>query len=158
MASSYKVVALANELFSKLTKRLPALAATSSQSFDTNGNPTIVIASTGTPATTQKNAFIRLQPQAQPTALTSIGTTPDLFVPSVVQIATEAPSGGAGHTSDYFSPADLINLYGPLFGMSTRLELYQSANGTVPVVGTLIASNLQVGYEALLYWGMLASQ
>ena len=158
MASSYKAVASANELFSELTKRLPALAATSSQSFDTNGNPTIVVASTGTPATTQKNAFIRIQPIAQPTAFTSIGTTPDLFVPTVIQIATEAPAGGAGHTSDYFSPADLINLYGTLFARGMRVELYQSANTVVPVVGSLVAANLQVGFEANIYWGMLSSQ
>lgn len=158
MASSYKAVASANELFSELTKRLPALAATSSQSFDTNGNPTIVVASTGTPATTQKNAFIRIQPQANPTALTSIGTTPDLFVPTVIQVATEAPAAGTGHTSDFFSPSDLINLYGTLFARGMRLELYQSANGTVPVVGTLIAANLQVAFEANIYWGMLSSQ
>jgi len=158
MASSYKAVALANELFNELTKRLSALAATSSQSFDTNGNPTIIIASTASPATTQKNAFIRILPLARPLALTSIGTTPDLFVPTVTQFATEAPAAGAGHTSDFFTPADLINLYGPILRRGTRVEMYQSANGTVPVVGTLIAANLQIGYEANIYWGLLSSQ
>jgi len=157
MGSSYKAVAIANELFNELTKRLPVLAPFSSQSFDTNGNPTIVIASTSSPATTQKNIFVQIAPEST-INLTSIGTTPDVFVPTVINFATEAPAGGAGHMSDYLSPSDLANFFVAVFGRGTRVAWYQSANTVVPVVGTIIASNLQVSVDASLYWGRLASQ
>ena len=157
MASSYKAVAIANELFNSLTTRLPVLAPFCSQSFDTNGNPTIKIASSGTPATTEKNVFIRVQPLAVPN-LTSIGGTPDTFTPDVIQFATEAPSAGAGHMSDYIPPADFLSIVGCILKRGTRVEWYQSANTVVPVVGTLIASNLTTAWEANVYWGLLSSQ
>ncbi|HVT61985.1 MAG TPA: hypothetical protein VHD33_00655 [Legionellaceae bacterium] len=157
MASSYKAVALASELFAELKLRLSALAATSSTGFDSNGNPTITLASNATPATTQKNVFIRLLP-ASTIFTTSIGGTPDTFSPTVLQFATEAPSAGAGHTSDYLSPSDLVALYGCLFKRGTRVEMYQSANGTVPSVSTLVASNLQTAWENSATWGSIASQ
>ena len=157
MASSYKAVALQTELFDELKKRLSALAATSSVGFDSSGNPTITLASNATPAAGQKNVFIRLMPQST-IFTTSIGTTPDFFVPTVIQFATEAPSAGAGHTSDFLSPSDLVALYGCLMKRGTRVEMYQSANGTVPSVSTLVAANLQAAYEANIYWGGLSSQ
>jgi hypothetical protein len=157
MASSYKAVAMANELFNELTTRLPVLAPFCSQSVDTNGNPLIKIASTGTPATTQENVFIRVQPQTTP-FLTSIGTTPDTFSPTVIQFATEAPAAGSNHMSDYIPPTDFIQIFGSLFARGTRLEWYQSANTVVPVVGTLISTNLTTAWEAALYWGGLSSQ
>ena len=157
MASSYKAVALANELFNELTTRLPVLAPFCSQSFDTNGNPTIKVASTATPATTQENVFIRVQPQAVAN-LTSIGGTPDTFTPSVIQFATEAPAAGANHMSDYIPPTDFIQLIGSILKRGTRVEWYQSANTVVPVVGTLISTNLTTAYEANVYWGLLSSQ
>jgi len=157
MASSYKAVAIANELFNELTTRLPVLAPFCSQAFDTNGNPTIVVASTGTPATTQENVFIRVQPQAV-LNLTSIGTTPDTFVPTVIQFATEAPTGGANHMSDYIPPTDFIQIMGSILKKGTRVEWYQSSNTVVPVVGTLVAAKLTTAWEAALYWGLLTSQ
>ena len=157
MASSYKAVAIATVLFSDLKLRLSALAATSSTGFDSNGNPTITLASNATPATTQKNVFIRVLP-ASTIFTNSIGGTPDVFSPTIIQFATEAPAAGAGHTSDYLSPSDLVALYGCLFQKGTRVEMYQSANGTVPVVGTLVAANLQTAWEFSATWGSLASQ
>lgn len=149
---SYKAQALAHEIADKLKIRLSALTLV--EGFDTNGNPTITIGA-GSPG--GKNFFVRVQPISWPLSLNVLGLASEVFTPHVIQFATEAnPAGGAG--ADILTPAELLPFLGETLVRGTKVEWYTSTNGTAPVVGTLVAGNLQASYEASLYFPMQAAQ
>lgn len=145
MPTSYKAVALARELADKYRKRL---TLTVTEGVDSSNNPTILVGAASAGAT---GAFILIKPVDQSaTVLNAIGQAAAVYTPHFIQVCFEAnPAGGAG--ADVNSLATIANILGEIFADNCRVEVYQSANGTVPSASQLTAANLQTTYDDL-YW------
>ncbi len=132
MANSYKAKALADELRGKLLLRLPVITITggTTAGFDSSGNPTLAI---GTGTTTTQSAFIRVK------AITGfgtdiLGTTQNVYTPHVIEVALETSTIAS---VAFLTAANMLNLLGELVQTGVRVDLYLSANGTAPVVGSI---------------------
>jgi hypothetical protein len=119
------------------------------QTFDTDGLPLITI-NDGTPATTEMNILIKVALLNWPLAKDILGNAANIYVPLVVQIATEAPAAGSG-VGVYLTVQNVLDLSGEICFRGAGVQWYQSANGVVPVVGTLVAGNLKASFSPDLY-------
>lgn len=151
---SKKALALGQELFDELKKRLSALAFV--EGFDANGDYTISI---GAGTAGSKSIVVRVKPVSTG-AKDVLGLTQDPYTPTVVQFATEKNfEGTTDNVLDILTPTELLPFFVAVARRSTRVEWYRSTNGTAPTVSTMdSASNLAAATEANLYWGALASQ
>lgn len=153
MASSYKALAMANQLHDKLVIRIGSKVH--DVSFDTDSNPLIAI-DDGTPAAGEKNALIKILPDSWPLAKDVLGNTALQFVPHVVQVVMEAPAGGAGQT--FLDCQLLADILGECFRLGAKLDWYQSANGDAPSVDDIIAVNLVASFYPDVYNKLTSQQ
>lgn len=152
---SAKANQLAAQLVDELKIRFPGFIVTPSS--DTNGDPTILLAADATPATTEKNVFIRVKAQPWPLAKDVLGLTAGRFTPHVIEFAVESHSAGVV-SNGYLTQADWLTLLGTLTQRGTKVDGYASANGVVPVVATLNDSTKFIGsFQANYEYGMLTS-
>lgn len=153
---SAKSQALAHDIADELKKRLAFLSTTIllTEGADSNGDATISI-SDATPATTEKNVFIRVKALDWNLGTNAVGLTAEVFSPSIVQIATEA----VATNGTFLSPDDLFQLLGTCLSRGARTEWWQETNGTVPTVTTFnTAAKLKSTWNPTLYGNMRASQ
>jgi hypothetical protein len=139
-----KSAAIARNLADNLAVRLPLLVVTSGT--DASGNPTVNV-NDGTPATTENNLFLRVL-EMPSLGLDSLGNAQQSYGPHVIQMAMETSTlAGLGFPTD----AVRLSVMGEVLQMSTRVEVYLEANGTVPSVSSLLAANLVATFENLRF-------
>ncbi len=152
---SAKANQLAAALADELKFRFPTY--TFIQNADANGDPTIAMSADATPATTEKNVFIRVKAMPWALAKDVLGLTAGRFTPHVIEFAVESHSAGVV-SNGYLSQADWLTLLGTICQRGTRVDGYASANGVVPVVATLNDSTKFIGtFQANFEYGMLLS-
>jgi hypothetical protein len=150
-----KQVKLADELVDELRKRVSSYTFTTG--FDSNGWPTIAL-NDGSAATTEDNVFIRIRPRDWSLQKDVLGLDQTVFVPSVIQLAVEAPSSGLG-LARYVTIAHALAVLVTCAKRGTRLEYWEETNGTAPSVTTFDTANKQkTSIEPELDWPLLASQ
>ena len=149
-----KALELAHEAADKLKLRFSGKVVT--EGFDTDGLPTITI-NDGTPATTEMNIFVKINLQSWSTAKDILGNAANIYAPLTVQIVTEAPASGAG-IGVYLSVQNALDIAGELILRGSRVEWYQSANGTVPVAASITSVNLKAAFQPDLYNPLTSQQ
>lgn len=142
-----KAIELAHEIADKLKLRFAGKTVT--ESFDTDGLPLITV-NDGTPATTEMNILVKVNMQSWPLAKDILGNTANIYAPLTVQLATEAPAAGSG-PGVYLTCQNALDILGELVFKGSRVEWYQSANGTVPSASTIAAANLKASFQPDLY-------
>ncbi len=151
-----KQVKLADELVDELRKRVSDYVFTTG--FDANGWPTISLTADATPATTEDNVFIRIRPRDWNLQKDVLGLDQTVFVPSVIQLAVEAPASGVG-LARFTSIAHALSLLTTCSKRGTRFEYWEETNGTVPTITTFnTGSKLKASIEPELYWPLIESQ
>lgn len=130
--NTYKATAMAIQLQSRLALRLSALTV-HAVAYDTDGNPYIAI-DDGTPATTEKNAIIKILPDVTVGATDVLGNTAFAYTPHITQLVTEAPAAGSG-AGVYLDLQTLSHILDEAMGLGTRFDWYQTANTVVPTPG-----------------------
>ena len=156
---SYKAVEIARELADELKKRITTMPV-QVESMDANGNVVLTLSADATPAAGEKVAVIRVKPIDWSLAKDVLGNAQRVYTPDVIQLCTELNfAGTTDNVADILTATELLPLLGTILARGTRVEWHQTANGTVPSVAAIDAgTNLKASYEALLYWGMKASQ
>lgn len=154
---SYKAQTIARELVSRLRVRFAEVGLVISEGVDTNGDPTFQI-SDGTPATTEQNIFVRVKTFPSDNIWkNSVGLPQEQWTPHVVQVAMEAfAASGAGAQLSTVTATNQLMLFGEILPFKTRVEVYLSANGTVPSVSTIASANYKGGFDSL-YFPLLAT-
>lgn len=144
MSTSKKALALARVLQDNLTIRLGFLATplTVVASTDTNGNPVL---SVGTISAGQQGAVIRVLPVAQ-IGNNALGSAQESYTPHTIQVCTES-TATAG--TDLLLALNALPIHGEVLRTGTRVELYQTANGTPPSTSAMIAANLIASFDNL---------
>ena len=149
MAISAKSLSLLQELKDRLSKRTTLAVGE------------IDIASTG--ATLQvgsggigsQSMFIRAL-QIDPLGFDGIGLAARGYSQTVIQVAVEATA--ASSITSLLTSANTINVLGEVLRQGSRVELYMSANGAAPVVGTLVIGNLKATWEPDLQFRTMDAQ
>ena len=150
-----KQVKLADELVDELRKRCSTYIFTTG--FDANGWPTISMTADATPATTEDNVFIRIRPRDWDLNKDIIGNDQIVYVPSVIQIATEA--NGTPALMLYVTKAHALAVLAACLKRGCRTEIWEETNGSVPAVTTFATANKQkTANEPDLDWPLLSSQ
>lgn len=151
-----KQVKLAAELADELRKRVSSYTSFV-EAFDTNGWPTISL-NDGTAATTEDNVFIRVRPRDWSLQKDIIGNTQVVYVPSVIQVAVEAPASGVG-LARFVSVAHALAIFATLAKRGCLLEYWEETNGSVPAITTFdTGSKMKSSIEPELYWPLIESQ
>lgn len=144
MATSAQAEAIAKDLADKLTSRQPFAAGqatlTVTLSYDTDQNPLISI---GPGTTLTRSAVIKVMPESWANAKDSLGNTAPQYCPHVIMIAKEANYVGASdNVVDGLKSFDILAIYGASLLYGTKVEVWESANGTPPTASTFgTASN-----------------
>lgn len=142
-----KAIEFAHELADKLKLRFSTKTVT--EGFDTDGLPTITV-NDGTAATTEMNILIKVTMFSWSLAKDILGNAANIYAPLTVQIATEAPAAGSG-VGVYLTVQNVLDLAGEVVMRGAGVQWYQSANGVVPVVATLVAGNLKASFSPDIY-------
>lgn len=142
MATTEKAMMLALALKDHLSKRL-TLAITSGQANDNNPTLSIGTGVAGTP-----NAFIKVKPATWPLAQDVLGNAARIYTPHLIQVVLEGnPTAGAG--ADVNGWDLLLPLLGEVLGKGTKVEMYNTANGTAPTEAGAITGNLKASWDDL---------
>lgn len=155
-APSYKSVALAQSLQVDLNARLPVIAALgSSLLFDSNGYSVVQF---GAMVSEGQNVTVRVQPIGT-WGKDIVGLTQNDYANHVMHVLVEADvetaSGSAGSA---LSLANLLLVLGEILKFGTRVELYHTANGTVPTIANFPAGAPDAVWEAHIQYPEMASQ
>lgn len=155
MATTQKALSMANDIVSELSQRQSALAV--SLSFDTDGSPLIQV---GAGTAGSAGGIIKVQPISWPNALDVLGLTAQIFHPHVIKLGLEANYAGTNdNIADINTAAQLTLLMGIVLTRGTRVEVYQSTNGTAPSATTLADSTkLVASWEPNAQYPMVSSQ
>lgn len=160
MSANKKVLELSAELADELRKRVSDYAQIT-EGFDSAGFPTILLGP-ATPATTNDTVYIRTTPRSWNLTNDVLGLPQTVYTPSVIQIVTE--EGTTDITAFYVTIAHYLAISGAVLQRGTRVELWETANGTVPSTVTpatdptqLTGATLKASFESL-YWPLLSSQ
>lgn len=136
-----KALDIAADLVSALSVRLPALAIV--QTVDTDGCPLVRI---GAATAGADGALLKVLPVT--TFLSdALGNPQPVYSPHIIDIASEA--GGA----PVLTAATQMAIFGECLRKGTRVQWYQSTNGTSPSVATLVAGNLVASFDSLYQSG-----
>jgi hypothetical protein len=161
MSVNKKVQELSAELADELRKRASSYTSIV-ESFDTAGMPTIAL-DDGSEATTEDSVFIRTTPRSWNLTNDVLGLPQTVYTPSVIQIVTE--TGTSDTPWFYQSFAHITAILGAVFFRGTRVEIWETAHGTVPNTVTpatdptqLTGATLKTSYEASLYFPLQSSQ
>jgi hypothetical protein len=145
MATTQQALDLAADLLSDFAIRLKALVQTTAT--DTDSNPLIKIGSASTGTAGTDGALIKVLPLTT-FLLDALGNAQPVYGPHIIQVVTEAdPIGGAG--ADPVTVNTLLQVFGEVLRKGARVEWYQSANGTAPVVASITAGNLKSVFDSL---------
>lgn len=134
MATTQKALELALELQEALKARLPALTV-AAVSFDSAQNPLIQI---GAGTAGAAGGLVRVKPIDWALGGKDIVGGTRVFCPHVIQIGLEANYAATNdNIADVNTLANLAIMFCELAKRGTLVEMYQTANGTAPVVASL---------------------
>ena len=146
MAATFKSIAMMRSVLEGIRRRLPTYVYT--QSFDSNGNPLLLVSADATPATTEQVAMIRISPVTN-VFLNSVGGTQEGFCPHLVELCLEATAASA--SVSLLTDVNKTAIWGELLKQAGIFTLYLTAAGTVPAlasVGTqMVAANQVAVFE-----------
>lgn len=138
---AYKPQALAAELASRLLQRGFAPKQTS----DVDGYPLV---SVGPGTAGGQNAVIKVMSAAAPLAKDALGNVANIYTPDVMMIALEAGAVGAS----LLDATHLLQIMADATEFHTRVELWNSANGTAPSAATFAtAANFKAAWDSIKY-------
>lgn len=138
--SSYKMVSTARQITEDLGIRLKTLGAV--QSVDASANATVTL---GTLAAGNQCAFIRCMEQAS-IQTDGLGLAQRSYGPHVIQLVLETSTIAA---VALMTQANSTKLFGELLKHGVKLEVYMTANTTVPSVSGITAGNLVATFDNL---------
>lgn len=144
MSTLKKASVLSRELANRLARRFTSLSVV--ESFDGSGNPVITV-SDGTPAAGEQVAVVRVLEQAS-IGTNSVGLAQDSFGPHVVQVCLETSTIA---NVALLLEANKLKLMGEVMSLKAKVELYMSANTTVPAVGEMVSGNLKDTFQDLYF-------
>jgi len=152
--ASQKSLDMSLQLFDKLSKRVSSTMPVTSKGFDSLGNATFTLSADSTLATTEKIVVITCKTFELGTAKDVFGNTAIAYVPTVIQICTEAnPAGGAG--ADILTPVELLPIIAECALTGCIIEWHQTTAGTVPSAAAIVAgTSLKTTFKASQYWGV----
>jgi len=155
---SSKAIELAADLKGDLQTRPGLRTLVFTDSFDVSGMPCLTISTDSTPAFGEKVMVLRVKPIDQSLAKDCLGLASKVHTPHVIQICTEADfEGTTDNVLDILGPVELLSLIGTVCIRGTKVEWYRTANGTVPSVAAMIASNLIQSFDTSTWWNTLSS-
>ena len=149
--TNHKAVALAEELVSTLSKRLPNF--TIELDHDANDlHPTLRIYDTAAGAvTTAAGCVIKVRPVEWPLARDVLGLTSTIFVPLAIQVCFEEDAADAWSWR--------LPLIGELVFKGSKLEVYECDAGEFPAVEDIDdKSNLKATFHGHIQYPMMADQ
>ncbi len=145
-ASTSRARELANQLKVRAARFATPLAVTESQ--DTSGNPLVIVGVVS--AAAGAGATIRLRQIDWPLVQDSIGLPQKVYGPHVSELVYEA--GVAADTVEMISTLEMA-----LAQLGTRVDIYQSPNGTAADYTQFLPANLKCTFAPSLYFGMTGS-
>lgn len=152
MASLAKAIALAHDLAADLKLR-QALAVT--EAFTSDGVPTIVV---GTGSAGDPGCRIQVAPQDWPLAKDILGSTANIYSPTVIKLGVEANAEAGGADDDDINTwAQILPILGACIQRGARLEVYTSANTDSFDDADFVAANLQATFDASAIYGMIGN-
>jgi hypothetical protein len=147
-----KANAISHAIADALKLRLPAIALV--EGLDASGNPTIQL---GAGTAGAAGGLIRIVPQEWSLAKDILGLTANIYTPHAAQICFEANvTSGSGADVNTIATQSLVFMEVALHG--TRVDVFQTANGTAPVVASFVESNRKATFDPAIYQGMIANQ
>lgn len=149
MSVSYKAKALSDQLKSDLALRLPVQAALGlAQSFDSNGNPVIII---GANTTTTMSALIRIKGVAG-FGKDVLGTAQNVFTPHLIELCMEMST-----ITDvsYWTWDLLVKLVGEVYKPGIQVDVYLTANTVMPTASA--PGTFKGSFTPHIQYGQMAS-
>ena len=155
MATTEKALSLSRDLADVFAKELISACPYQTQSFDSNGNPTIALWADASETSTHNNVVITVKPFSTGTAKDVFGNTPAYspYTPHIVQVMTES-STVTVTAATYVTPAVLLPLFAEIGKRGAMVEWHQTASGTVPTAATLVADTGAYASFKPLYFGV----
>ena len=148
--TSHKAVALAEELVSTLSKRLPDFTV----EFDhdvVDLHPVLRLYKTALGAVTgEAGCLIKVRPVEWPLARDVLGLTATMFVPLTLQAVFEAD---ADDSWDW-----RLALLGELIFKGSKLEVYECEAGEFPEIDDIERANLKATFHGHIQYPMMADQ
>ncbi len=133
-------------LASNLRRRMSSSTLFVTESVDTDQCPTILFGDAA-PATTEQIAFIKVV-AFDLGAVDLLGNSLNPVSPSIIQVVCEAASSGTSFGS-FLTQQNLAHLLGEVFACGAVVELYKSANGTVPAAASITAANKVADFRSI---------
>jgi hypothetical protein len=150
MASTYKAIAVRDELASAFSIRIPTLAQV--KSFDTNGNPALLV---GAASTGNEGFYVKISPVAS-LGFDVIGNAQTNYSNHVAQIVFEANyAGTTDSVADVQKWASKLPAIALLARLGMRVEVYEETNGTAPVDSSIAAGKLKASFEPSVQFGII---
>lgn len=142
---------IARDLGEQLQLLLSTLTdASYTEGTDSDGNPTIAF---GTQTAGSQNAFIRIKGEAIG-GVDSLGLTQRVYQPHVIQVALEEASASGATILSLANVSQLLQLCQKA---GAKVEVYLSANASIPSVNSITAANLEKTLWPDIYNKMKAS-
>lgn len=141
MATSAKAQSMVRTLKERLALRMPSTYILT-ESFDSDGNPTLLVAADSTPATTEQVALIRVQPLSM-FFTNSVGSTQENATPHYVDILCENSTITGNAVLNTGNMVKLLAEVDRLYGIQ---RFYLTAAGVAITSGAttlMTAANLQ---------------
>lgn len=152
MATNQKVLNMAAFLQEDLKRRLAGLSTAitvADVTYDSDQNPLIRC---GTGSIGAAGGLVKVMPRDWPLSLNSIGqAAPNYGSQTVIQYCREASV--SANTMELEA-----TIHSALSQRGTRLEWYESTNGTAPAAAELIAANLKGSFEPDQQYPLVSSQ
>lgn len=119
--------------------------------IDASGNATLAL---GAGTAGSQSAFMRVKP-IDSIGTDSVGLTQRSFGPHVIQVVLETSTIA---NTPLLTGANQVALYGCLFPIGTRVELYMSANTNAVEVSDITSGNLKATWDGLpLEFGVMSA-
>lgn len=145
-------------LMERLAAMLSATLPVQTDAVDTDYNPYSTLSADATPATTEKVIVIRtrVQPNIE---LDIFGNAAQNFGPHFIDICVEANyASTSDNIADYLTTLEKATVFIEAAKMGCDINIYETANGTVPSLAALSSTNFKGTIRNNRPWGSLASQ
>ncbi|CAB4127220.1 hypothetical protein UFOVP75_88 [uncultured Caudovirales phage] len=149
-----KANAISHAIADALKQRLASTGIAIAEGADSSGNPTIQL---GAGTAGAAGGLIRIVPQEWALAKDVLGLTANIYTPHSAQICFEANvTSGSGADVNTIALQSLVFMEVALHG--TRVDVFQTANGTAPVLASFVESNRKATFDGSIFQGMIANQ
>lgn len=142
-------------LAERLGRVLPSTVLVT-QGYDASGNPQLVLGD-ATPATLEQNFYIRIiETPATNFGTDSVGQAATSYGPHVIQVVMEGTVIAGGQAVP--TASNQAQVISSCVLQGTRVEIYVTTVGTVPVVGSITSAQLVSTIDEDLMFGLYAGR